>query len=94
MKRSIWTKTHRYVDGRDNVSEIHTSNKYLILYLQDLENFKKSTVIDIDFKNKIIWIKKNDGWEILFEKMDNKKGLIQESFKTEEQWSREVAQKL
>jgi TPP-dependent trihydroxycyclohexane-1,2-dione (THcHDO) dehydratase len=90
--KSIRTHTRKSAtDKGEKVSEIHTSNKFLILYLNDQKNHKKSTVIDISFKDKIMWIRKNDNWTIVSEKLSNRR-LEREIFKTEEQWGREIAE--
>jgi len=97
MKRSIWTRTHDSVDDKgEKVSEIHTSNSHLILYFNNLKNWKKSRVIDIDFKNQRMWIykNKNDKWIIFSQKVDNKKGIITDILKTEKQWSEDIAEKI
>lgn len=89
--KSIETRTYKSATGK-KVSQIRTTNDYLILYLIGEDN-SKSTVIDIDVKARKILVKKKAKWEVIAEEL-GESGYRGELFKTDTEWSRDVAKKL
>lgn len=98
MKRSIMTRTYKSLISNirgSKVSQIRTTNDYLILYLTDNDNPKNSTVIDIDVKNRKMLIKKKEKWVIISEKMNfGTQRFDREILKTRSQWLEEIVEKI
>jgi hypothetical protein len=99
-ERSIITTT--YISGIGHkVSQIRTTNDYLILYLLGRQKnsttfTKDSTVIDIDRENKVIIIKKNAKWRVVSENFGGNKDLpfTEQILKTDEEWCKDVANRI
>lgn len=91
MKKSIETRTYKSA-GDHNVSQIKTTNDYLILYLIDKDD-SKCTVIDINVKDRTILVKKEVKWKVIAEKLGNLR-YKRDLYRTEEEWCEDVAEKL
>jgi hypothetical protein len=92
-RKSIITRTYISAGTGHKVSQISTTNDYLILYLLGKLHGeeKNGTVIDIDRENKTILIKKNAEWKVISEDLD---GFTEQILKTDEDWCKDVAKKL